>query len=207
MKTELETMGLWPGSIPVRNLMKMVSLWRFPPQPELIDSIADFPSPKYFQLHPFFIWKPENDNLMGRLRNNEALPCIGGCAHPQVTEGLTHAKMDFKDFVETEFFHRELEATRQRVEERAQHKRKRADSQPTGTRKCRFCKLDLKQGPESPHIHTGFPGVAGKYIYCPAKVFSLYKDKGLDKEMTWREFQESPFFELEKQRWEAEKAK
>lgn len=83
MKTELESMGLWPGSIPVRNLMKMVSLWRFPPQPELIDSISDLPSPKYFQLHPFFIWKPEND-LMARLRNNDTLPCIEGCAQAQV---------------------------------------------------------------------------------------------------------------------------
>ncbi|XP_056286730.1 uncharacterized protein LOC130204210 [Pseudoliparis swirei] len=84
IKTELEAMGLWPGSIPVRNPMKMVSLWRFPPQPELIDSISDLPSPKYFQLHPFFIWKPENDNLMGRMRNNDTLPCMGGCARPQV---------------------------------------------------------------------------------------------------------------------------
>ncbi|KAM6953866.1 uncharacterized protein PEZ65_018128 [Lycodopsis pacificus] len=83
MKTELESMGLWPGSFPVRNLMKMVSLWRLPPQPELIDSISDLPSPKYFQLHPFFIWKPEND-LMARLRNNYTLPCIEGCARPQV---------------------------------------------------------------------------------------------------------------------------
>ncbi|XP_039655135.1 uncharacterized protein LOC120558231 [Perca fluviatilis] len=83
MKTELESMGLWPGSIPVRNPMKMVSLWRFPPQPELIDSISDLPSPKYFQLHPFFIWKPEND-LMARLRNDDTLPCIEGCAQAQV---------------------------------------------------------------------------------------------------------------------------
>ncbi|TNN33758.1 hypothetical protein EYF80_056077 [Liparis tanakae] len=64
--------------------MKMVSLWRFLPQPEMSDSISDLPSPKYFQLHPFFIWKPENDNLMGRMRNNDTLPCMGGCARPQV---------------------------------------------------------------------------------------------------------------------------
>ncbi|XP_068586790.1 uncharacterized protein [Cebidichthys violaceus] len=83
-KTELESMGLWPGSFPVRNLMKMVSLWRLPPQPELIDSVSDLPSPKYFQLHPFFMWKPENENLMARLRNNYTLPCIEGCARPQV---------------------------------------------------------------------------------------------------------------------------
>ncbi|KAM3620742.1 uncharacterized protein V6R79_001354 [Siganus canaliculatus] len=120
-------------------------------------------------------------------------------------EGLANPKMDFADFASTEFFQRELEATRQRVEEKGQRKRKRTESQPTDTRKCRFCKLGLKQGPDGPHLHTGFPGVAGKYIYCPAKVFSLYKEKGMEKEMTWREFQQSPFFALEKQRWVAEK--
>ncbi len=88
MKTELESMGLWPGSIPVCNPMKMESLWRFPPQPELIDSISDLPSQKYFQLHPFFIWKPENDNSMGRLRNNDTLPCIEGCAYLQVASAV-----------------------------------------------------------------------------------------------------------------------
>ncbi|KAL0163494.1 hypothetical protein M9458_039249, partial [Cirrhinus mrigala] len=85
MKTELESMGLWPGSIPVSNPMKTVSLWRLPPQPELMDTITDLPSPRYFQLHPFFIWKPENDTLMARLRNNYALPCIEECRKPQVT--------------------------------------------------------------------------------------------------------------------------
>ncbi|KAJ4939015.1 hypothetical protein JOQ06_028478 [Pogonophryne albipinna] len=84
MKMELQSMGLWPGSVPVRNPLKMVSLWRGPPQPELIDSVYDFPCAKYFQLHPFFIWKPENDNLMGRVRNNYTLPCIDGCAQPQI---------------------------------------------------------------------------------------------------------------------------
>ncbi|XP_051783755.1 uncharacterized protein LOC114643717 [Erpetoichthys calabaricus] len=84
MKTELESMGLWPGSLPVRHPMKMVSLWRIPPQPELIDCTFEFPLPKYFQLHPFFIWKPENDNLMGRLRNNYALPCLQGCSQPHI---------------------------------------------------------------------------------------------------------------------------
>ncbi|KAJ4924405.1 hypothetical protein JOQ06_000645 [Pogonophryne albipinna] len=84
MKMELQSMGLWPGSVPVRNPLKMVSLWRGPPQPELIDSVYDFPCAKYFQLHPFFICQPENDNLMGRLRNNYTLPCIDGCAQPQI---------------------------------------------------------------------------------------------------------------------------
>ncbi len=43
---------------------------------------------------------------------------------------------------------------------------RRAEESPAPGRKCRFCKLELRQGPNSPHIHTGFPGVPGKYIYC-----------------------------------------
>ncbi|XP_056267292.1 uncharacterized protein LOC130191663 [Pseudoliparis swirei] len=61
-----------------------------------------------------------------------------------------------------------------------------------------FCGMGLKQGPNSPHIHTGFPEVAGKYVYCPAKVLSLYRDQGMEKEMTWREFQASDFYETGK---------
>ncbi|KAK9523325.1 hypothetical protein VZT92_019724 [Zoarces viviparus] len=83
MKSELEVLGLWPGSRPVRHPMNMLSLWRHPPQPELIDSISELPSPKYFQLHPFFIWKPEH-TLMERVRNNYILPCLHGCPNPQV---------------------------------------------------------------------------------------------------------------------------
>lgn len=83
IKTEMEALGLWPGSRPVRHLMKMVSLWRYPPQPELIETSSDLPSPKYFQLHPFFIWKPEND-IMERLRNNYVLPCLHGCPQPMI---------------------------------------------------------------------------------------------------------------------------
>lgn len=117
--------------------------------------------------------------------------------------------MPFNDFAQTEFFQQELHATKKRVEDRGQQKRKRTpteESQPTG-RKCRFCRMELKQGPNSPHIHTGFPGVAGKYIYCPAKVFSIYKDQGMEKEMTWKEFQESAFYKSKKLRWEVEKGK
>lgn len=121
-------------------------------------------------------------------------------------EGLTNPKMPFQDFAATKFFQQELDATKKRVEERGQQKRKRTDSPQTG-RKCRFCKMELKQGPNSPHIHTGFPGIAGKYIYCPAKVFSLYKDQGMEKEMTWKEFQVSAFYEREKKRWEVERGK
>ena len=122
-------------------------------------------------------------------------------------EGLTNPRMPFRDFTETRFFQQELENTKKRVEERGQQKRKRSDSQETTGRLCRFCRKPLKQGPNSPHIHTGFPGVVGKYIYCPAKVLSLYKDQGMDKEMTWKDFKESVFYEKEKQRWEVEKGK
>ncbi|XP_039667714.1 uncharacterized protein LOC120565766 isoform X2 [Perca fluviatilis] len=83
MKTELEALGLWPGSRPVRHPMNMLSLWRNPPQPELIDSISELPSPKYCQLHPFFIWKPEH-TIMERVRNNYILPCLHECPNPQV---------------------------------------------------------------------------------------------------------------------------
>lgn len=83
MKTELHDLGLWPGSRPVRNVGNSISLWRLPPQPELIDTVAELPSPSFFQLHPFFIWKPESD-IMIRLRNNYMLPCLHGCPRPQV---------------------------------------------------------------------------------------------------------------------------
>ncbi|XP_034419483.1 uncharacterized protein LOC117751652 isoform X1 [Cyclopterus lumpus] len=131
-------------------------------------------------------------------------------------EGLTNPKMPFKDFAGTKFFQQELYSTKKRVEERGQQKRKRTESQHTESRdtesqhtgpRCRFCRMGLKQGPNSPHIHTGFPGVTGKYVYCPAKVFSLYKDQGMEKEMTWREFQVSAFYETEKNRWAVEKRK
>lgn len=83
MKTELQDLGLWPGSRPVRHPGNSISLWRLPPQPELIDIVADLPSPNFFQLHPFFIWKPESD-IMVRLRNNYTLPCLHDCRHPRV---------------------------------------------------------------------------------------------------------------------------
>ncbi|XP_030260624.1 uncharacterized protein LOC115573794 [Sparus aurata] len=83
MKTEMEALGLWPGSRPVRHPMNMLALWRYPPQPELIDSITELPSVKFFQLHPFFIWKPEH-KLMERMKNNYILPCLHGCPTPQV---------------------------------------------------------------------------------------------------------------------------
>ncbi|XP_030578734.1 uncharacterized protein LOC115775342 isoform X2 [Archocentrus centrarchus] len=83
MKTELQDLGLWPGSRPVRNPGNTISLWRLPPQPELIDTVAELPSPNFFQLHPFFLWKPES-SIMARLRNNYTLPCLRACALPRV---------------------------------------------------------------------------------------------------------------------------
>ncbi|KAJ4918821.1 hypothetical protein JOQ06_022162 [Pogonophryne albipinna] len=121
-------------------------------------------------------------------------------------EGLTGPKMPFRDFAETAFFPRELEAMKQRVEARVQLKRKNTEPEHKG-RKCGFCRKEVKQGPNSPHIHTGFPGVAGKYVFCPARVLSLYRDQGMEKKMTWKNFKESAFYEAEKKRWEAEKGK
>lgn len=126
-------------------------------------------------------------------------------------EGLTNPRMPFADFAETPFFKRELQAAKQRSAEARQvmeerRKRKTMEQHPTG-RLCRFCHKPLKQGPESPHIHTGFPGVAGKYVYCPARVFSLYQTEGMTHEMTWGEFCQSSFYEAERKRWAAEKGK
>ncbi|TWW79902.1 hypothetical protein D4764_10G0009320 [Takifugu flavidus] len=119
-------------------------------------------------------------------------------------EGLSDPRMPFEQFAASEFFQRELEATKKRVEEKA--RRQRPDSQPPD-RLCRFCHLTLKQGPNSPHIHTRFPGVACKHIYCPSKVYSLYRDKGMAREMTWKEFVATPFFEAERRRWMKERTK
>ncbi|TWW54686.1 hypothetical protein D4764_0101130 [Takifugu flavidus] len=52
-------------------------------KPELLDMVAELPSPNFFQLHPFFIWKPES-HIMVRLRNNDILPCLHSCPRPQV---------------------------------------------------------------------------------------------------------------------------
>lgn len=53
MKRKLESMGLWPGSTLVINPMKTVSLWRLLPQPELIDTVSDLPSPSISSFIPF----------------------------------------------------------------------------------------------------------------------------------------------------------
>ena len=123
-------------------------------------------------------------------------------------EGLTNPRMTFEDFAATPFFQRELEASKQRGAEnkRVTEERKKLKSeQHSFGRLCRFCHQPLKQGPTSPHIHTTFPGVSGKYIYCPARMLSLYRTQGMTAEMTWREFQQSPYYGAEKQRWTEEK--
>ncbi|KAL2087402.1 hypothetical protein ACEWY4_016231 [Coilia grayii] len=120
-------------------------------------------------------------------------------------EGLSDPLMSFEDFARTEFFSREVDATKQRVAEKAEKRKRPAPQQGPVGRLCRFCRMELKQGPNSPHVHTAFPGVAGKYIYCPSKVFSVYRDKGMTKEMNWKEFQQSPFFEAERKRWVEER--
>ncbi|XP_053490930.1 uncharacterized protein LOC128613830 [Ictalurus furcatus] len=126
-------------------------------------------------------------------------------------EGPTNPRMPFEDFADTPFFQRELEAAKQKgaerkrvIEERG--KRKSLVEHPS-SRLCRFCHQPIKQGPNSPHIHTGFPGVAGKYIYSPSKVLSLYQVQGMNAEMAWAEFQRSPFYEAERERWIVEKRK
>ena len=70
-----------------------------------------------------------------------------------------------------------------------------SSKQPTG-RLCKFCRKPIKQGPESPHVYHAFRGVAGRYIYCPARVLSLYKADGMNVEMTWGEFQQSDFYTI-----------
>ncbi|KAG9333436.1 hypothetical protein JZ751_011592 [Albula glossodonta] len=117
--------------------------------------------------------------------------------------------MPFEEFAA--FLQCELEASKYREKERKRAteeggKKRSAELQPTG-RLCRFCHLPLKLGPTSPQIHTGFPGVAGKYIYWPSRVLSLYRAQGMVAEMNWREFQQSASYEAEKQRWALEKGK
>ncbi|XP_030613308.1 uncharacterized protein LOC115800199 [Archocentrus centrarchus] len=146
---------------------------------------------------------PEGSETQGPVRY---FYCSRKVHQSYAAEGICNPKMPFEEFAQTEFFQRELQATKKRAEERMAKKRKRPESQQAG-RLCRFCHMDLKQGPNSPHIHTGFPGVAGKYIYCPSKVYSRYRDKGMAKEMTWKQFQESPFYEAERHRWVEERKK
>ncbi|XP_051794347.1 uncharacterized protein LOC110946501 [Acanthochromis polyacanthus] len=127
------------------------------------------------------------------------------------SEGLTNPRMTFEEFSASPFFERELEGARDRGDEwkrvKSEREKKKVEAKtPTG-RCCRFCHIPLKQGPGSPHIHTGFPGVPGKYIYCPSKVFSVYRSQGMTKELTWREFQRSAFYEVERDRWVNEKEK
>ncbi|KAG9328834.1 hypothetical protein JZ751_010225 [Albula glossodonta] len=90
--------------------------------------------------------------------------------------------MPFEEFAGATFLQWELEAAKQREKERKRvkeetGKKRSAELQPTG-RLCRFCHLRLKQGPTRPYIHTGFPGVAGKYIYCVMQTSEAGSDAG-----------------------------
>ncbi|XP_049573373.1 uncharacterized protein [Syngnathus scovelli] len=354
MMTELQDLGLWPGCRPVHRAGNAISLWRFPPQPELVHPEAELPSPNIFQLHPFFIWKPE-DEIMVRLRSTYRLPCLHGCPQTQIVSagegrpraivgtggqyyilssqlrceicrkcwfadnprwleklpervtnilpalvtskqaicktvvdelhctskspsdmagqlneilhlryerahlaylhavenvprgdntlqsfgsyeepegwcGVSVTDRDLKDCFIEEYVRQEqainklLQGTFGQVF-RSDHARKPVEMEPTSVplvdvkpESVPLVKMEpdsvpmkpplsvtprqpLKEGPKSPHVHTTFPGHAGKYIYCPSKVYNLYKDKGMDKEMTWVEFQASPFYDTEWQRW------
>ncbi len=84
------------------------------------------------------------------------------------------------------FFKSELEDTKKRVEEKGKQKRKRPETGHV-SRLCRCCKMQLKRGSNSPHIHmcsphTGFPGIAGKYVHCPDKVFFIYQPQNMQKD-------------------------
>ncbi len=41
-----------------------------------------------------------------------------------------------------------------------------------------FVKWNWCRVQTSPYIHTDFPDIAGKYVHCPAKVFSIYPTSG-----------------------------
>ncbi|KAK1883027.1 DNA-directed RNA polymerase subunit beta' [Dissostichus eleginoides] len=125
-------------------------------------------------------------------------------------EGLKDTRMSFENFAATPFFERELEAARQRGQsgERLQRREGRGRQQCSCQQAVSAgCHQPLKQGPNSPHTHASFPGVPGKYIYCPSRVFSLYNAQGMEKELTWREFQLSDFYDAERDRWIADKRK
>ncbi len=84
------------------------------------------------------------------------------------------------------FFKSELEDTKKHVEEKGHQKRKRPETGHV-SHLCRCCKMELKRGPNSPHIHmfsppTGFPGIAGKYVHCPDKVFFVYQPQNMQKD-------------------------
>ncbi|KAK0135942.1 hypothetical protein N1851_028182 [Merluccius polli] len=131
----------------------------------------------------------------------------GWIIHPLVPpgwrgEGLTNPRMTFEDFAATPFYQWELESLKERGAERKRVKEERTKiktEQHTFGRLCRFCHQPLKQGPTSPHVHATFPGVTGKYIYCPARMLSLYRTQGRTIEMTWREFKQSQYYGAEKQ--------
>ncbi len=103
------------------------------------------------------------------------------------------------------FFKSELENTKKHVEEKGHQKRKRPETGHV-SHLCRCCKMELKRGPNSPHIHmfsphTGFPGV--NMFIALIRSFSFTNLRTCRK-MTWRKFKESAFYKMEIQKWLAE---
>ncbi|KAJ4918633.1 hypothetical protein JOQ06_005108 [Pogonophryne albipinna] len=94
-------------------------------------------------------------------------------------EGLKDTRMSFENLAATPFFERELEAARQRGAEW------RKVAEERGKRKAAV------------QLPTG--------RLC--RVFSLYNAQGMEKELTWREFQQSDFYDAERDRWIADKRK
>ncbi len=74
--------------------------------------------------------------------------------------------------MEMEFFKSQLEDTKKPVEEKGQQECERPETGHV-SRLCRFIKIELKQGPNSPHMHTGFPRIAGKYVHFFFYIYNL----------------------------------
>ncbi|TNN23993.1 hypothetical protein EYF80_065884 [Liparis tanakae] len=55
-------------------------------------------------------------------------------------------------------------------------------------------------------IAAASPGV-GEVRLLPSRVFSLYEDQGMGQETAWGDFLQSPFFEVERDRWVTERKK
>lgn len=67
--------------------------------------------------------------------------------------------------------------------------------------------LGTETGTKQPSHSHGLPWSGREIHLCPSKVYSLYRDKGMAKEMSWPEFQQSPFYEAERQRTVEERKK
>ncbi|KAF3840661.1 hypothetical protein F7725_006523 [Dissostichus mawsoni] len=121
-------------------------------------------------------------------------------------EGLKDTRMSFENFAATPFFERELEAARQRgaewrkvAEERGREGSSAAANRPS----LQVLSPTTEAGSQQP----SYPCILPRYIYCLSRVFSLYNAQGMEKELTWREFQLSDFYDAERDRWIADKRK